>query len=418
MKSFPGPQSAIFSLAFAMFSCASSGTGSPGASGGSSNQGNGGAGGNATSLGGDTNAGGNGTGGAQSSGGTANAGGANATGGTVATGGTIATGGTKATGGTVATGGTQAAGGTTATGGTKAGGGGTTTAGGTVATGGMKATGGTVAMGGTTATGGIAATGGTKATGGTVATGGTNGTGGSSAGACTYTGSGNLTDSNGELTCYYFGQGSASGPCMGSTTFKTNCGYCGTEGTKSGGACDSSHNDAVANISTGSYFAAVADWGQGASCGLCVSVSYGGKTITATVVDNCASCGSGHIDLSSAAGAALGMGTGPGQTEDPKSGVTWKTVACPVGTNSIVAVYNGIYAGQLYFQNVAFPIASASAIVGGTTYNAALTNGMWDFHVTLTPGTQITLKDIAGQTVIGTFGSNGASLGVQFPTTC
>jgi expansin (peptidoglycan-binding protein) len=205
---------------------------------------------------------------------------------------------------------------------------------------------------------------------------------------------------------------------MGSTTYKTNCGYCGTEGSATGNACNSGHNDAVANISTGAYYVAVPNWGQGASCGLCVSVSYNGNTITATVVDNCASCGSGHIDLSPAAGAALGMGTGAGQTEDPKSGVSWKTVACPVGTSSIVAVYNGNYAGQIYFQNVAFPIASASAVVGGTTHTANLTNGMWDFGITLTPGTQVTLTDIAGHTVTGTLGSNGGSLGVQFPTTC
>jgi hypothetical protein len=112
------------------------------------------------------------------------------------------------------------------------------------------------------------------------------------------------------------------------------------------------------------------------------------------------------------------MGTGSGQTEDVTSGVTWKAVACPVGTSPIVAVYNGAYAGQLYFQNLAFPIASASAVVSGTTHTATLSNGFWDFGTTLSSGTQITLKDTAGHTVTGTLGANGAGIGVQFPTTC
>jgi expansin (peptidoglycan-binding protein) len=150
-----------------------------------------------------------------------------------------------------------------------------------------------------------------------------------------------------------------------------------------------------------------------------VSITYGGKTIVATIVDNCASCSaSGHLDLSPAAGAALGMGTGTGQTENVTSGVTWKAVACPVGSSSIAAGYNGSYTGQLYFQNVAFPIAKASAVVNGTTHNANLTNGMWDFGVTLSAGVQLTLTDIMGHTVTGTLGSNGGSIGAQFPTTC
>lgn len=205
---------------------------------------------------------------------------------------------------------------------------------------------------------------------------------------------------------------------MGSTRFKTNCGYCGTEGTASGNACSTGHNDQVANISTGAYWVAMPNFGQGASCGLCVSVTYNGKTATGTVIDNCATCGSGgHIDLSPAMGTALGMGTGGGQTENPKSGVTWKAVSCPV-SGSIVAVYNGTYSGQLYFQNVAFPVTAASAVVNNTTHSATLSNGFWDFHVTVPSGAAITLKDGQNHTVTGTLGANGASIGAQFPLTC
>ena len=118
-----------------------------------------------------------------------------------------------------------------------------------------------------------------------------------------------------------------------------------------------------------------------------------------------------------ALGAALGMGLAAGQTENPKSGVTFKSVACPV-TSNIVAVYNGVYTGQLYLQNLAFPLTSAAALIGSTTHNATLTNGFWDFGITLPVGVAITLKDTQGHTVTGTLGSNGGSLGVQFPLTC
>jgi hypothetical protein len=219
---------------------------------------------------------------------------------------------------------------------------------------------------------------------------------------------------NGELVCYYLGEGATQTTCNGSSSYKTECGYCGTVGSTSGDQCSTSHNDQIANISTGTYWVAAPNFGQGANCGLCVSITYGGKTIVATVVDSCSSCAE-YLDLSSAAGAALGMGTST--TEDVTSGVTWKPVACPV-TSDIVVGYNCTYSGQLYFQNVSFPVASASAVVNGTTHNATLTNGLWDFGVTLPTGTKITLTDVEGHTVTGTLGSSGASIGVQFSTTC
>jgi hypothetical protein len=230
--------------------------------------------------------------------------------------------------------------------------------------------------------------------------------------------SGSLSSTSGQLTCYYFGQGPGPVVCNGADAYKLNCGYCGSEGSATGNACSTSHNDKVQNISTGDYFAAVPNWGKGENCGLCLSITYQSKTIVATVIDNCASCGSGHVDLSPAAGAALGMGTGTGQTENPTAGVSWKSVACPVGTSPIVAGYNGQYSGQIYFQNVAFPVASAYATIGGVKQTAQLTNGMWDFGVALYPGDSITLTDTLGHTVSGKIGSNGAGIGVQFPTTC
>jgi hypothetical protein len=238
------------------------------------------------------------------------------------------------------------------------------------------------------------------------------GDGGTSAGGCAWTGG--PSTGSGELTCYYFGQGTATG--SGCPSYKTYCGYCGTEtGSNTGGTCASGITDTVANTST-AYFAAfpIGTFGQGKYCGMCVDVSYAGKTITATIVDECATCtnSAGHIDLSLSAAAALGVGQGSA-TGDPKNGVTWNAVACSVSGN-IVAVFNSGSSGQIYFQNVAFPVASATA--GGATGNQQ--NGYWNFGG-LVAGKSVTLTDTLGHTVTGTIPtSSGGSIGVQFPTTC
>ena len=146
---------------------------------------------------------------------------------------------------------------------------------------------------------------------------------------------------------------------------------------------------------------------------MCVDVSYGGKTITATIVDECATCSSsGHIDLSLSAAVALGLGQG-GQTADPKSGVTWKPVACEA-SGDIVAEFNNGYSGQIYFQNVVFPVASASS--GG--HPASQSHGYWDFGTNV-GGQSVTLTDSLGHTVTGTIpSSSGGSVGAQFPAVC
>ena len=148
-----------------------------------------------------------------------------------------------------------------------------------------------------------------------------------------------------------FGQGTAKGGGCGS--YKTYCGYCGTEsGSSNGATCPG---------------------GQGTYCGMCVDVTWMGKTITATIVDECATCPtSSHIDLSLSAAAALGLGQGTA-TGDAKSGVTWKAVDCPV-TGNIVGVFNGS-SQEIYFQNVTFPVAKA--VAGGHTATQAF--GYWDF---------------------------------------
>ena len=431
MKTFPLASPSVVVTTLLVFACSGTNSGGVGTggspTGGIDSTGTGSTNGGVENQGDSTNSG-SGTQAATTlqNGGTSAAGGTNATSGS-ANGGKSAAGGMQAAGGSALTGGNPATGGNVTLGGTS-----TTVA--TQLTGGVPASGGSLALGGDTSTAGKSSTGassfgGSNVTGGTTGAGGRSETGGLSAiggaastggssSTATCTMSGGLSSTSGQLTCYYFGQGPGPVVCNGANAYKLNCGYCGSEGSASGNACNASHNDKVQNISTGDYFAAVPNWGQGENCGLCLSITYQSKTIVATVIDNCASCGSGHVDLSPSAGVALGMGTGTGQTENPTSGVTWKSVACPVGTTPIVAGYNGDYSGQIYFQNVAFPVASAYATIGGTKYTAQLTNGMWDFGMALYPGDSITLTNTLGHTVSGKIGSNGAGIGVQFPTTC
>jgi hypothetical protein len=238
------------------------------------------------------------------------------------------------------------------------------------------------------------------------------GGGGNGTGGCTWPGGPASGNGGGELTCYWFGQGTSKGG--GCSSYKTYCGYCGTESGGGGGTCPSGISDSVSNVAT-SYFAAfpVGSFGQGKYCGMCVDVSYGGKTITATIVDECATCNDsgGHIDLSLSAAVALGIGQG-GASGNPKSGVTWTSVACPV-TGDIVAVFNGS-SSQIYFENVAFPVASASA--GGSA--AGQSTGFWTFG-TVVGGKAVTLTDTLGHTIHGTIPTgSGGSIGAQFPATC
>jgi hypothetical protein len=235
--------------------------------------------------------------------------------------------------------------------------------------------------------------------------------GGNGTGGCAWTGGPASGNGGGELTCYWFGQGTTQGG--GCSSYKTFCGYCGTESGGGGGTCPSGIKDSVSNIAT-PYFAAFPSgaFGQGKYCGMCVDVSYGGKTITATIVDECATCGDsgGHIDLGLSAAVALGIGQG-GAPGNPKSGVTWTSVACPV-TGDIVAVFNS--SSQIYFENVAFPVASANA--GGSAGNQS--TGFWSFG-SVVAGKAVTLTDTLGHTIHGTIPTtSGGSIGAQFPATC
>ena len=360
-------------------------------------------------------------GGAQ--GGSATQSGGAASGGISATLATSGTGGTKATGGTNSTtkGGTSSMGGTSASTAnttfatTNATGGSST--GGTKASGGASATGGTRASGGITAVGG-AVTGGTTSGGASTgaATGGAATGGAATGGASSCTWSGAPQSSDGQLTCYWFSQGTPNNFPDCPSMYKTYCGYCGTEtgkrNTTSPYPCAIGEiQNTVQHMST-PHFAAFpqGSFEQGKYCGMCVDVTYMGKTITATVVDACGSCSeTGHLDLSLSAAEALGMTEWNGS---PNSGVSWKAVGCPV-TDDIYVRYNGSDTQQPYFQNVAFPIASAKV----DTQSATLNTGFWMFQGNV-GGKTVTLTDTMGHTIQGKMPTSAGSLGVQFPLTC
>jgi hypothetical protein len=198
--------------------------------------------------------------------------------------------------------------------------------------------------------------------------------------------------------------------------YKTYCGYCGTEtGTRDPNSqypCAIGEiQDTVLHAPT-QHFAAFPQGSieNGKYCGMCVEVSYMGNTITATIVDACGSCSeSGHLDLSLSAAEALGMIDWDGS---PSSGVTWKAVGCPV-TDDIYVMYNGTDTQQPYFQNLAYPIATAK--VGDQS--GTLNTGFWMFNGNVA-GKTVTLTDTMGHTITGTMPTAPGSLGVQFPTTC
>jgi hypothetical protein len=291
--------------------------------------------------------------------------------------------------------------------------GGARATGGTQGAGGAQGTGGARATGGAQGAGGAQGVGGARGTGGAQGMGGAQGTGGAvSMGQCNWNGGPQTT--SGQLTCYWLGQPNVKG--AGCPAFKTFCGYCGSEtGANNGQFCPSGIVDTVPNTFTGDFFAAfpIGTFGQGIYCGMCVQISFGGKSVVATVIDECATCPeSGHLDLSLPAAAALGLTGNTGTA----SGVSWHAVSCPAsGTNTnIIAFFNAGSSQQIYFQNVIFPVAKA--VAGGRTASQAF--GFWDFGAAV-GGQQVTLTDTVGHVITGTIPTaSGGSVGAQFPMVC
>lgn len=283
----------------------------------------------------------------------------------------------------------------------------------TPGTGGTVATGGTVGSGGTRATGGSTGTGGTVGTGGTRATGGAPGTGGSSssgATSCTFPSSGwGPFNGNASFTWYYFGQGTG----QDSLGYRTACGYTGHEPS----GMDS---DTVQNIANPTYFAAIpgvsgSNFDTVNHCGACAQITNGGKSIVATIVDECpvdsnpACTTTGHLDLSRGAFNALGYGAG-----NP-SNTTWKYVPCPVSGGVVVRGKPG-NANQVYVENVVLPIQAVS-VNGQAALH--LSYGAWALPVNATVGLTLALTDSSGRVtnvkIADTNPGDNTSTGTQEP---
>ncbi|KAK0285223.1 hypothetical protein LTR35_005425 [Friedmanniomyces endolithicus] len=93
-------------------------------------------------------------------------------------------------------------------------------------------------------------------------------------------------------------------------------------GNVHGGTCSFS----TYTLPSGLHGTALSDsnWDDAGNCGGCVAVTYGGKTVTAMIVDECPGCGTNHLDLFPTAFSALAS---------PSAGiidVTWDYVPCPV----------------------------------------------------------------------------------------
>ena len=223
---------------------------------------------------------------------------------------------------------------------------------------------------------------------------------------------------------------------MQSGEFKTACGYAGTEPTAdSFESVDVVPNAASDSPASDMYFAAIpgnssppsndatdySTFNTVGACGACIELSANGKTIVATISDECpiatnSPCAAaGHFDLSTTAFGALGYNQSQGG--DP-TGLSWQFVACPVSGN-IKASLNS--AAQVYLQNAAFPITSVS--VNGQS--ATLTvYGYWQLPSNAS-GASVTLTDVQGDSVsvtlpqIATWPSS-TDIGTQFsvPSGC
>lgn len=105
-------------------------------------------------------------------------------------------------------------------------------------------------------------------------------------------------------------------------------------GNVAGGACSFSTYTLPSNI----YGTALSDsnWDTSGNCGGCVSATYGGKTITAMIVDECPGCGTNHLDLFPTAFSALASQS-VGVID-----LTWDYVACPITSPLQIHMKSGV----------------------------------------------------------------------------
>jgi hypothetical protein len=219
---------------------------------------------------------------------------------------------------------------------------------------------------------------------------------------------------NGEFTHYNFGQGTSKGE-LG--MYQTACGYLGSES----GSTDTVQNIASTSPAKNTYFAAIPgnssqDFNTNGSCGTCVQISAGGKTIIATIIDECPGSSNpicknnanGELDLSVDAFNAL-YGGGNGD----QKGQSWKAVPCPVTGNVIVRIKQ---ANEVYIENPILAIKSVSGPGGSASHTFY---GSWHFNSNVGAGSQLMLTDAANRMITVTLTSGttdqNQDTGVQFP---
>jgi len=166
---------------------------------------------------------------------------------------------------------------------------------------------------------------------------------------------------------YWFGQGTVN---YGNIA----CGY----GIKPGNL-GNGDGDAVNGIQAPTMFAAMntQQYAGSASCGACVQMNYQGRSVMATIVDECPiatnpTCTSGHLDLSRAAWNALTNNAGGTEI----SGVNWQVVPCQTTSNVTFELKEPTnqYWNQFLVRGHRYPIAKAEVqLANGTWVQASRT---------------------------------------------
>ncbi|KAK1086894.1 hypothetical protein LTR48_003110 [Friedmanniomyces endolithicus] len=152
-------------------------------------------------------------------------------------------------------------------------------------------------------------------------------------------------------------------------------------GNVHGGTCSFS----TYTLPSGLYGTALSDsnWDDAGNCGGCVAVTYGGKTVTAMIVDECPGCGTNHLDLFPTAFSALAS---------PSAGiidVTWDYVPCPVTGPLQIHMKSGVSEYWFSAQVVnAHRRTSKMEISSGVGANSA-----W-IRVTSQTGTTVVVKNV------------------------
>ncbi|KAK3669697.1 hypothetical protein LTR78_010449 [Recurvomyces mirabilis] len=173
-------------------------------------------------------------------------------------------------------------------------------------------------------------------------------------------------------------------------------------GNVQGGTCSFS----TYTLPSGLYGTALSDsnWSNSANCGGCVAVTYGGKTITAMIVDQCPGCGTNHLDLFPTAFTSLAPAS-KGIID-----INWDYVPCPVVGNLQIHMKSGVspywFSAQVVNAHRRTTTLETSTDQGKTwkattrqTYNffensgGVGANSAW-IRVTSQTGTQVVVKDV------------------------